>query len=152
MFFHILFFEFLPYMFCFVLFFFCILASKIILFQEALQFEETIIFYYYRQNNMGMVTRVLPPLTWHILIIVDSLGLVVIACIMNQSRGHWLLSDALNFSLFMSLKFRNENDFATFDNLLEEDANVAFEFSCLASNIKNEVVGVELFFFLLKEI
>ncbi len=52
----------------------------------------------------------------------------------------------------MSLKFRNEIDFATFDNLLEEDANVAFEFSCLVFNIKNEVVGVEFFFFLLKEI
>jgi hypothetical protein len=52
----------------------------------------------------------------------------------------------------MSLKFSNEIDFATFDNLLKEDANVAFEFSCLASNIKNEVVRVEFYSFLLKEI
>jgi hypothetical protein len=31
----------------------------------------------------------------------------------------------------MSLKFKNEIDFATFDNLMEEDANVVLELSCL---------------------
>jgi hypothetical protein len=36
----------------------------------------------------------------------------------------------------MSLKFKDEIDFATFDNLMEQDANVVFELSCLASNIK----------------
>ncbi len=42
----------------------------------------------------------------------------------------------------MSLKFRDEIDFATFDNLMEEDRNVAYELSCLASNIKKEVIRV----------
>jgi hypothetical protein len=32
-----------------------------------------------------------------------------------------LLNDALNFSISMSLEFRDEIDFATFDNLMEED-------------------------------
>jgi len=54
-------------------------------------------------------------------------------------RGHWLLSDALNFAIPMSLKFKDEIDFATFDNLMEEDGNVVYELSCLASNIKKEV-------------
>jgi hypothetical protein len=41
-----------------------------------------------------------PPLTWHICqIIVDFFGLVVSAYILNQFRGHWLLSNALNFSI-----------------------------------------------------
>jgi hypothetical protein len=40
----------------------------------------------------------------------------------------------------MSLKFKDEIDFATFDNLMEEDENVVYEISCLASNIKKEVV------------
>jgi hypothetical protein len=53
-----------------------------------------------------------------------------------------LLSDALNFAISMSLGFRDEIDFATFDNLMEEDGNVVYELSCLASNIKKEVIKV----------
>ncbi len=84
-----------------------------------------------------------PPLTWHIChIIVDSFGHIVSVCILNQSKGHWLLTDALNFTISMSLKFRDEIDFATFDNLMEEDENVVCELSCLASNIKKIVVQV----------
>jgi hypothetical protein len=42
----------------------------------------------------------------------------------------------------MNLKFKDEIDFATFDNLMEEDGNVVYELSCLASNIKKEVIQV----------
>jgi hypothetical protein len=43
----------------------------------------------------------------------------------------------------MSSKFRDEIDSTTFDNLImEEDGNVVYELSCLASNFKNEVVQV----------
>jgi hypothetical protein len=66
----------------------------------------------------------------------------VFACILNQFRGHWLLSDALKFAISMNLKFKDEIDFATFDNLMEEDGNVVYELSCLASNIKKEVIQV----------
>jgi hypothetical protein len=47
-----------------------------------------------------------------------------------------LLSDALNSTISMNLKFKDEIDSATFDNLMEEDATIVFELSCLASNIK----------------
>jgi len=94
-----------------------------------------------------MSARVPPPLTWHIChIIVDSLGLVVYACILNQSRGHWLLSDALNSTIFMSLKFNDEIDSTTFDNLMQKDGNVVYELSWLASNIKKEVILSYRFF------
>jgi hypothetical protein len=53
-----------------------------------------------------------------------------------------LLSDALNFTISMNLKFRDEIDSTTFDNLMEEDGNVTYELSCLASNIKKEVIQV----------
>jgi hypothetical protein len=87
-----------------------------------------------------MSARVPPLLTWHICcIIVDSLGLVVSACILNQSKCHQLLSDALNFTISMNLKFR-EIDSATFDNLMKENGNVVYELSCLASNIEKEVI------------
>jgi hypothetical protein len=52
-----------------------------------------------------------------------------------EVKGHWLLIDALNYTIFMSLKFKDEIDFATFDNLMEKDENVVYESSCLASHI-----------------
>jgi len=51
----------------------------------------------------------------------------------------------------MSLKFRDEIDFATFDNLMEENEHVVNVLSCLASNIKNEVVQFWILFFPLKQ-
>jgi hypothetical protein len=90
-------------------------------------------------NSMRMSARVPSPLTWHICrIIVDSLRPIVSTCILNQSKGLWLLSDALNYTISMSLKFRDEIDYATLDNLMEEDGNVIYELSCLASNIKKK--------------
>jgi len=95
-----------------------------------------------------MSARVPPPLTWHIChIILDSLGVVVFTCILNQSRGHWLLSDALKFSISMSPKFKDEIDSTTFDNLIEEDGNVGYELSCLASNIKRKLFKFWIIFF-----
>jgi hypothetical protein len=48
----------------------------------------------------------------------------------------------------MNLKFRNEIDSATFDNLMEEDTNVVFELSCLVSNMKKEIGGKEIDYFI----
>jgi hypothetical protein len=47
----------------------------------------------------------------------------------------------------MSLKFRDKIDFTTFDNLMvKKDGNVVYALSCLASNLKSEVVQVLVFF------
>jgi hypothetical protein len=104
---------------------------------------------------MRMSARVPPPLTWHICrIIVDSFGLVVSTCILHQSKGHSLLSDTLNSTISMNLKFKDEIDSATFDNLVEKngnDGNVVYELSCLASNIKKEVQVLDSFFSFKKE-
>jgi hypothetical protein len=62
-------------------------------------------------------------------------------------RGRWLLKDALNFVIFMTLKLRDEIHFATFDSLMEKDGNVVYELSCFASNIKKKVVQVLDYFF-----
>jgi hypothetical protein len=51
----------------------------------------------------------------------------------------------------MSLKFKDEIDFATFDNLMEEDANVIYKLSCLASNIKEVVQILDLFLSFLRK-
>jgi hypothetical protein len=64
-----------------------------------------------------------------------------------------LLNDALNSSISMSLKFKDEIDFVTFDNLMEEDGNVVYELACLATNITKEVVQVlDFIFFCFKKI
>jgi hypothetical protein len=90
-------------------------------------------------------------LTWHICrIIVDSLGPIVSTCILNQAKGHWLLNDALNFTISMNLKFRDEIDYATFDNLMEEDGNVVYELSYLAFNIIIKVQVLDFFISFLK--
>ncbi len=102
-----------------------------------------------------MIGREPPLLTWHIFqIIVDSIGPVVSVYILNQYKGCWLLNDALSVSISMSLKFKDEVDCITFNNLMEEDVNVVFELSCLPSNIKKKKScwGFGFFSFLLKEI
>ncbi len=101
-----------------------------------------------------MSARVLYPFTWHTCrIIIDYFCPIVSTCILNQSRGHWLLSDALNSTISISLKFMNEIESTTFNNLMEEDGNVVYELSCLASNIKKrKLFRFGFFFFLLKKI
>jgi hypothetical protein len=42
----------------------------------------------------------------------------------------------------MNLKFRDEIDFATFENLMEKTGNVVYELSCLASNIKRKLFNI----------
>ncbi len=51
-------------------------------------------------------------------------------------------SDALNFAIPMSLKFKDEIEtIISFDGLMEEDANVVIELTCLVSNIKKKVAA-----------
>jgi hypothetical protein len=48
----------------------------------------------------------------------------------------------------MSGKLKNEIEITTsFDNLIDENANVVIELTCFVANIKNEVVGVLDYFF-----
>ncbi len=96
------------------------------------------------QNLVRMTTKVPPPLTWYICpIVVDCLSTIVMACVLNQSRGHWLLSDALHFAISMSLKLKEKPKNApSFQTLMQEDFGVALDLICLASNIRKEVCGI----------
>jgi hypothetical protein len=64
-----------------------------------------------------------------------------------------LLTNAVNFVISISSNFKNETTIS-FDNLMDEDASyIVLEVTCLASNIKKEVVGgFGLFYFLSKKI
>jgi hypothetical protein len=89
---------------------------------------------------MKMTTRVPPTLTWHIYqIVVDCLFSVVIPYVLNQSGGHWLLSDAFHSAISMSLKLREPINAPSFQTLMEKDSSVEPELICLTSNIKKEV-------------
>ncbi len=114
----------------------CRFAINVIIFHEALQFKEILILCYNKNFFSRMNARIPPPFTWHICcIIVYSFCPIVLARILNQFRGHWLLNDTLNFAISMSLKFMDQIDFSTFDNLIKKDGNVVYELSCLASKI-----------------
>jgi len=97
------------YYYFLLILYFCKFTSKIILFQEALQFKATIILCYNQQTIMKVIGRVPPPLTWHISqIIVDFLFSIISAYVLNQSHGHWLFFNALNVIITMSLKFKEQ--------------------------------------------
>ncbi len=75
-----------------------------------------------------MMTIEVPlPSTWHICqIVVDCLTRVVTNGVLNQSRGHWLLSDAFHSTISMSLKSKEEpKNASSFHTLMEEDSNVS---------------------------
>ncbi len=86
-----------------------------------------------------------PLLIWHISkIIVDSLfNFVVIACVLNQSRNHWLLSNALQSAITMCFKFKEEiTNPSALVSLIDDDFGIAYELSLFVSNIKKDVFGV----------
>jgi len=92
-------------LFCWSVIYFYRFASKIILFQKALQFKAIIILCYIWQTIVWITSRVLPPLTWHISqIIIDVFSSFVNAYVLNQYCGHGLFFDVLNAMVTSSLK------------------------------------------------
>jgi len=78
------------------------------------------------------------PLTWHIpQIIADVFSFVMLDCVFNKSRCHWLLSDVLNFDISICLKLKEEFQISnSFDNFMEKESIVVLEVGFLASNIR----------------
>jgi hypothetical protein len=59
------------------------------MFQEALEFQSTIVLCYNKQIAIRVTSRMPAPLTWQISqTIVDCLSPIVSACVLNQSHGH----------------------------------------------------------------
>jgi hypothetical protein len=69
-------------------------------------------------------------ITWHICqTIIDCLFLVVIACVLNQSKDHWLLSDALNSAIIMSSKLKeNVGIVQNLNQFMDNDFVITLEF------------------------
>lgn len=119
----------------------CKFASKVMSFQETLQYCEAIVSYYNRQTTIMISPCVSPPFTWHVAqIVVSVFSHVVSACVLNQYYAHWLLSDALHSTITMNTKLMEElKNTHTFDNIMDKDFRMFNELTLLASNIKKEV-------------
>jgi hypothetical protein len=66
-----------------------------------------------------MTALVSLPLTWHIFqIIVDDLSLVMFICVLNQSKGHWVLSNTLNSAISTCLKLKEEFEISSSFDIL----------------------------------
>jgi len=80
-------------------------------------------------------------LTWQIFqIIVDVLSLVVFARVFNQSKGHWLLSNVLNFIISICLKLKEDTWILVFfDNFIEQKSIVILELDFLTLEKRFEV-------------
>jgi hypothetical protein len=71
------------------------------------------------------------------------LFLVVTVCVLNQSKDHWLLSDALNNAITMSSKLREfVGIIHNLDQFMNDDFGIILELCLFAFNIKKEVCGV----------
>ncbi len=104
----------------------CSFASKVILFQEALQYYEAIVHSYNKQIVARINVFVPPPPTWHVAqIVVDVLSLIVSACVLKQCDGHWILSYAFHFAITMNTKLMEElENPPSFDNIIDEDSRM----------------------------
>jgi hypothetical protein len=68
---------------------------------------------------------------------------MVNACVMNQFKGHWLLSNALFETITMTCKLRKKVEMNLLVNgLMEENVIIGVELDLLAFNIKRQVFGV----------
>jgi phage-related protein len=76
-------------------------ANKAIMFEESYQFENDIILCYGRKHSIVFQQKIPKAQVWAIIeVIAYTLNLVVLAhCVMNQSKGHWSLLDALTTNI-----------------------------------------------------
>jgi hypothetical protein len=75
------------------------------MFEETLEFKNAIILCYGMQKSIALQQIVPKARVWAIVeAITFTLNLIVFACVMNQSRGHWLLSNALTICITFTME------------------------------------------------
>lgn len=81
-------------------------ASRIVLFQETLEYALAINICY-RKQSLALQARVPDGLIWvDARALTETLNPVVEQCMLNQTRGFWLLSDALVSAMLISVKLQ----------------------------------------------
>ncbi len=118
-----------------------------ILFEEALEYCEAIVCCYSKWTIVRIYVHVPTPFTWHVAqMVVDLISLVVSACVLNQSHGHWLLTNAFHFAITMNTKLMGElKNPPSSNKIMDENLGMVHELTLLALTIKK---GSLLFFIL----
>ena len=81
-------------------------ASKVVLLQETQEYADAITICYRRQS-LKLQARVPSGMTWATSrTVTQTLNLVVQQCVLNQTRGYWLLSYALAAAFHMSIELQ----------------------------------------------
>jgi hypothetical protein len=103
-----------------------------------------IVHCYSLQIVVRINVHVSPLFIWHVAqIVVHVVSFVVTTCVLDQSHGHWLLSDALHSTITMNTKLVEElQNLPNFDNIMDEDFRMVIELTLLVSNIQKEVYVV----------
>jgi hypothetical protein len=114
------------------------------MFQKVLLFHSAIVICCSKHIIVKVICRVLPLLTWQICqIIVNCLFPIVLACVLNELDGHWLLGDALHFTISMNLRLKEENQIVlSIETLMDDDSIIVDELVLVAFNIRREVCDV----------
>jgi hypothetical protein len=75
---------------------------------------------------------------------------IVIACILNKSKGPWLLNDVLNITISMNLKLKGKmNHFSLSYGLIDDDdSRLIIELRIFSKKNKKEVIKVIEFSFI----
>jgi len=82
-------------------------VRKTIMFEGCFEFKKTIFLCYDRQKIVTLQQGVLKAQVWAIAkAIISCLNFIVSACVMNQSKRHWLLSDALTIVVNISFNIK----------------------------------------------
>ncbi|KAG0556897.1 hypothetical protein KC19_11G087000 [Ceratodon purpureus] len=113
-------------------------ASKVILFQEALDYQHA--FSYFMTND---ILSELPGLeTWTVAkAVTDALIPMVQQCVTNQSKGYWLLSDALASALGLCIQLHKEQIEKGLVSPKLETGNFDSELEVLQSRMMSEVIN-----------
>ncbi len=113
-------------------------ANKIIISKENLEFKQTTLFCYGRHNTLTLQQKILKAQVHAIIeVVIQGLNFMVTTCVMNYSKGHQLLSNALVsiINLIIDMKYKLNPFF---------DGNEFFyqfrvEFHLLNRNMQKEV-------------
>ena len=85
-------------------------ASKVVLFQETQEYADAISICYRRQS-LKLQARAPSGMTWATArTVTQTLNPVVQQCVLNQTRGYWLLSDALAAAFRMTIELHGVYD------------------------------------------
>lgn len=116
-------------------------ASKVIFFQEALDYQHAFNLCYAHQSND--ILSEFPSLdTWAVAkAVTDALTPVLQQCVTNQSKGYWLLSDALATALNLCIQLHKEQIEKELVSPKLEAGNFESELEVLQARMMSEVIN-----------